>query len=195
MSIQPSVIVKADSGASNHYFRKKYLGALKNVKQMTSGPIVKLPDSSTIQSTKEGNIPLHSSLSPTATKAHIFDNLTNSSLLSIGQLCDDGCTAALDKRFLRIFKNDICIIAGRRNRRDGLWDVSIPVSDNPDEITKISSCTVNAIIRKDTSTKELAEYLYACCGSPSVSTLVKAIHKGNFISWPGIDNINFIKVC
>jgi hypothetical protein len=154
---------------------------------------VKLPDSSTIQSTKEGNIPLHSSLSPTATKVHIFDNLTNFSLLYIGQLCDDDCTAVLDKRFLRVFKNDSCIITGRRNRRDGLWDVSIPVSDSPDEITKISSCAVNAIIRKDTSKKELAEYLYACCGSPSVSTFVQAIRKGNFITWPGIDTINFIK--
>ena len=35
----------------------------------------------------------------------------------------------------------------------------------------------------------LAQYLHACAGFPPVSTFVKAIANGNFITWPGITNI------
>jgi hypothetical protein len=47
-----------------------------------------------------------------------------------------------------------------------------------------------AIIRKDQTKTELAQYLYGCCSSPAVSTWKKAIKNGNFITWPGIDTIS-----
>ena len=53
---------------------------------------------------------------------------------------------------------------------------------------------INYIITKDKSKLELAQYLHASIFSPTTSTLQKAILKGNFIGWPGIEDINFEKV-
>ena len=40
---------------------------------------------------------------------------------------------------------------------------------------------------------ELAQYLYACLFAPAIPTLEEAIRRGNLITFPGIDNINFKK--
>ena len=151
------------------------------------GPVVTLPNLSTIQATKKGNINLHPSLSPEATTAHVFEDLTNTSLLSIGQLCDDDCTAIFDKCAMRIVKNGMTIVQGTRNVNDGLWDVSLPVQ--PTAPTSVA----NAIIKKSATHAELADYLYACCGSPPLRTFLRAIKNGNLITWPGIRDIDFNK--
>ena len=41
---------------------------------------------------------------------------------------------------------------------------------------------------------ELAQYLHACAFSPVISTFQKCINKGNFLSWPGIEKLNFNKL-
>ena len=40
----------------------------------------------------------------------------------------------------------------------------------------------------------MARYLHACAFSPAISTFQKAINKGFFITWPGIDTLNFKKI-
>ena len=100
----------------------------------------------------------------------------------------------LDKNEINIFKNNKCIIKGKRNKADGLWD--IPLQPNPHTISKPSReprHTANAIIRKSQAKTELAEYLYGCCGSPAVSTFIHVIKNENFLSWPGIESVSFTK--
>jgi hypothetical protein len=150
-----------------------------------------LPDSTNIQASHSGQLTLHPSLSTTAKTAHILDGMTNSSPVSIGQLCDDNCVAVLDKRKLQIFKNNQCILKGGRNTNDGLWDISIPLpppSSTPVQ-TQAKKQQLNAIIRKDISKTQLVQYLHGCCGSPVVSTWNKAVRNGNFVTWPGIDTL------
>ena len=55
----------------------------------------------------------------------MLEGLSNASLLSIGQLCDDDCVAVFDKGHLRIFKQGILILKGQRNLIDGLWDIDV----------------------------------------------------------------------
>jgi len=103
-------------------------------------------------------------------------------------------TVLLDKNEINIFKNNKCIIKGKRNKADGLWD--IPLQSIPNIISE--PCpnfqhTANAIIRKSQAKIELAEYLYGCCGSPAISTFIYAIKNGNFLSWPGIESVSFTK--
>ena len=160
-----------------------------------------LPDSTSIQATHSGQLPLHPSLSAKAKTAHVLAGITNASLISIGQLCDDNCIAVLDKRKLNVFKNNECILQGARNTADGLWDIAIPtvVSSSQTVLSSQTASTkhvqlskpqANAIIRKDLTKKQLVQYLYACCGSPVVSTWKKAIKNGNFITWPGIATLS-----
>lgn len=49
-------------------------------------------------------------------------------------------------------------------------------------------------MNKTQSKTHLAKYLYGCVFSPVTSTLKTAIGKGNFVTWPGIDSLNFTKL-
>ena len=87
--------------------------------------------------------------------------------------------AILDKKKLHVFKQDELVLEGNRNRSDGLWDVPFP------------DVKVNYIIQKDQIKVELTQYLHGCAFSPSISTFQTAINRGNFITWPGIEEIKF----
>ena len=172
-------IMKADSGASSTYIRPAHQHHLKNIQQLRHGPTAILPDNTKIRASSRGSLILHDSLK---TSALIYPGLTNESLLSIGQLCDQGCIAIFDKQKLSIIRHGKQILTGNRNLKDGLWDV-------PFKEQKINQ--VNYIIAKDKSKSDLAKYLHGCAFSPVISTFQKCINKGNFITWPGIDDINF----
>jgi hypothetical protein len=186
------IFAKADSGASSHYFKTSDTPVLTNIRRTPYGPNVMLPDSTNIQATHVGQLTLHPRLSAKAQTAHGLDGITNASLVSIGQLCDDNCIAVLDKKQLKVFKNNECVLKGARNQHDGLWDIAIPMKTQPSHLTKplLNKHQINAIIRKDISKTQLVQYLHGCCGSPVVSTWKKAIKNGNFITWPGIDTLS-----
>jgi len=180
--ISHNPILKADSGATQTYLQLKHANFLQDKYRLSNGPHATLPDNTQIQATMQGKLPLHPSLSPTAL---VYPNLNNESLLCIGQLCDDGCIAIFEKLKLSIVKNGKIILSGHRNFVDGLWDV--PFQQN--KIHKI-----NYIISRDKSKTELAQYFHGCAFSPVISTFQECIRKGNFISWPGIDDLNFKKL-
>jgi hypothetical protein len=145
---------------------------LSNLQPTPFGPSVTLPDGTAIQATHSGQLPFHSCLSQSTKKAHFLDGITNSSLISIGQLCDDNCIAILYKHKIEVYKNKTRVLTGTRNTTDGLWDIPIPSMLSPtvhSADTKPSQ-KVNAIICKDQTKIQLAQYLYGCCGSPVVST-------------------------
>jgi len=172
------ITVKADSGASKHYFRKSDIACLTKITPIP-GPSVYLPDMTAIKITHKGTLPINN-LSQHAKTVNILPELKSSSLLSLGQLCDDNCQVLLQKQDLRVFKNNKTIIKGKRNLTDGLWDVNIPSVDNTN-VQKIS-----VIIHKNTSKRDLVQFYHAACFSPSKATFIKAIRNGNFQSWPGL---------
>ena len=91
------------------------------------------------------------------------------------------------------------LLKGYRNYKDGIWDV--PLHDNErisrnnniqahnDNIVKM-----NYIVQNDKAKFKLAQYLHACAFSPPMSTFQEYIRRGNFITWPGIEEINFSKL-
>ena len=89
----PTVVAKADSGASKHYFRPQDINVLDNIID-EDGPTVALPDNTTLHATKSGTLPI-TGVSNSAKKVHIIPKLSSSSLISMGQLCDDDCDVHL----------------------------------------------------------------------------------------------------
>ena len=67
-------------------------------------------------------------LSADAKTAQILPKLSSSSLISLGQLCDDDYLVVLHKKVLLAIKDKEIILRGIRNPVDRLWD--IPVSKN-----------------------------------------------------------------
>ena len=93
----PHYILKGDSGATNHYVSTDTLPILSNIYK-NENINVQLPDNTTLSSTHTGTIKIPH-LSNTATTVHILPGLQNTSLMSLGQLADDGCVILLNKKY------------------------------------------------------------------------------------------------
>ena len=137
---------------------------------------VGLPDKSCRKIRAKGDMSLHPFLSKEANTGYVLDNLKSVLLLSAGQLCDNGCKVILEENKATIIKNNHVLLEGERNYTDRLCDIEKPII----EMKNATKHYVNAIIRKDTSKKELADYLYECCFSPPLSIFKIAINNGNF---------------
>ena len=70
---------------------------MTDIKDTHNVPTLQLPNNYTMNEAKTENIPLPVSLIIHANKANIFDGLQGASLISLGQLFEDDCTAILDK--------------------------------------------------------------------------------------------------
>ena len=133
-----ALLMKADTGASGHYVasKDKHKIGIKNLRRTTTPKVVLLPNQETIQSTHDSElvIPIVSHQSKSAT---IFPNLTNASLLSIGKLCDDDCTAIFTKEDMKVMKEKEIVLEGKRNKEDGLWDVQLNDTPAPEQLNAI----------------------------------------------------------
>ena len=92
-----AIILKSDTGATRNYIRGQDTIILNNPVPTNTGLRVRLLDSSVIQPTLSGNLPLQM-LPSTATQAHACPNFKSASLLSIRQLCNSNCSALFKKR-------------------------------------------------------------------------------------------------
>ena len=90
------IVAKADSGASQHYFREKDSVCLNNI-IAESGPTITLPDGGSLESKEVGNLPIEG-LSKKTKKIRILPDLKSASLISLGQHCDDNCTVVLTQK-------------------------------------------------------------------------------------------------
>ena len=117
-------MAKGDSAASHHYWREKDAHVLSDISD-SPGPPVLIPDGTTITSTKKGILPISQQLSQKGSTAMILPGLSSASLISIGQLCDDGCKVFLNEKTLLAVKDDKVVLKGIRNRTDNLWDIPV----------------------------------------------------------------------
>ncbi len=146
---------------------------LLDVTPAKSPIVVTLPDGSTISSTHTAllNLP---ELPAAARRCHVFPALSpTGSLLSIGQLCDQGCHALYDKDTVSIFHGNKLILQGLRSPVTRLWMVDL----SPNNVAA-------TVISNESQAKTVA-FLHAALGSPVVSTLIAAIDKG-FVDWPAL---------
>ena len=84
------------------------------------------------------------------------------------------------KRNIYVIQNKKVILKGKRNFKDGLWDVDLsPKSSGikkqeqnlgPTHGESYNICTINYIVQKDKTKLELAQYLHACAFSPNIPT-------------------------
>ena len=99
--------------------------------------MITIPDSGTLQENKHVSLPLPSTLSPAATITTIVPGLKSSSLLSLGQLCDYGCSLFINKQNMYAIKDKEVVIEADRNHRYGLWDIIAP--SYPNEKTSVQA--------------------------------------------------------
>ena len=66
---------------------------------------MQLPNIEVIVATEAGKLSFGDESSPTAKRAMVLPKLTSANLISIGQLCDDGCSIILDKTNMLAIKS------------------------------------------------------------------------------------------
>ena len=102
------------------------------------------------------------------------------SLLSVGQLCDDNCTAIFSKDKYTIYnKQNEPVITSLHNHSTGLYEQSIP-RNNTRTIHQANT------ILPTTNLQEHIKYLHQCAFSPTPRTWIQAVKKGHFKTWPGV---------
>ena len=131
--------------------------------------------------TSHSGLLLYDSLSNEAKISNILPQLQSTSLVSLGQLCDDDCEVNLYKKFLHVIKGQKEIMKGCKNSTDGLWDIPIPIT-----LKSPKNQHVSVIIQNGTDKKDLFQFYRLACFSPTIATFVKVVKNGNFISWPGL---------
>ena len=170
-----------DTGATHHFFTKSSTPSLSNVHLVADGIRVLLPNNAVIESTHKANINIPT-LPPAATTAHLFPSLASGNLLSVGQLCDYGCTAQIDKDTATISFQNHPILRGTRNPNTKLWHLN----NTSSTATSPTSPSVNASIGTP-STAARIRFYHAALFSPPLSTLTQAIRSGFLATFPGLD--------
>ena len=158
----------------------------------TQHPVtVQLPDGRTTTSTHEGRLPFP--LPASATSCHIFPSF-NGSLLSIGKMCDAGLHAHFTATDVYITtRAGHQVLHGRRTQDLPLWMFAL---DNPTGMAPVPTASMSATATALPTTPAMAPvlvphqaatvtplptardnvaFLHACMGSPSISTLERAV--------------------
>ena len=135
---------------------------------------VELPDKSIIESTHTGHLPIEG-LPLDATRAYLFPDLGDTSLISIGQLCDHGYQAHFTATSVDITRSDRVILQGTRNDETrGLWMLSIPAQSRA---MAVNHCA---------APEQQVAFAHAALFSPAISTLKTALARGYLPPFPGL---------
>jgi hypothetical protein len=181
-----------DTAATGNYVTTSC--PVTNQQPTQHGVDVILPDGSSITSTHTALLQLPHILPIGARTAHIFPGLKSGSLISIGQLCDHGCSATFDSTQVRIHYQDKIIMTGTRSHvTNHLWILELddaPISypsNEPQDILEPSIGTANNLMSYDTIAERIAFY-HASLFSPVISTWCDAIDNGHFTTWPELSS-------
>ena len=121
-----NVLINADTGTTGHFIALKDINILTDVQPVTPSEAMKIvmPDGQKLNSTLTGNLIIPHL--PIPSRVHAFPSLWGS-LLSIGQLCDQGLIAIYDKEYVYIVNletNDV-VLTGIRDPSTKLWMIAI----------------------------------------------------------------------
>jgi hypothetical protein len=154
-----------DSGCTSNFLSA---AAPCSDKQAAHVPLnVNMPNGTTIQSSHTCNL-LLKDLTPQARQAHILPGLVHNSLISVGQLCDNGCSVTFTQDQVTVSKDKKCVMYGSRDPKSRLWRVDLKKRFETNQV----QCNH---AHDNNNQKDLINHLHAACFSPVKSTWITAI--------------------
>jgi hypothetical protein len=143
-------------------------------------------------------------LSAKATQADSFEDFP-SSLMSVGQVSDDGTVSIFTKDGVTVHKEDNVLITCQGKPiligiRDKHGRYRIPLMQQkgqwqprkPSKKARQTLCQANSVYDLP-SIKQAIKWMHAVCGYPVKSTWIKAVKAGNFVGWPLLREKNINK--
>ena len=137
-----------------------------------------------MMSTQEAELDLPS-LPLAARKIHLLPELTAGHLISVGQFTDAGCSAHFYHNRCEIYYQDKLVLYGHRSGPNQLW-----LFDHENPTGKSTAGQANALrpasLPSKTKSADIVAFHHASLGSPSLSTLQKALDAGYLPGFPGL---------
>lgn len=130
-----------------------------------------------------------------ALQIYVVPALKTKSLMSLGQLCDAGCTVHLTSTTLNVLYKGTCILQGTRTQESRLWHVQLERAPEPPVIpptTLQETVEHTAYLAAGGSTPaHLVAFHHASLGAPALTTLEKALRLNYVTGFPGltVDNL------
>jgi hypothetical protein len=114
--------------------------------------------------------------------------MENNSLLSVGQLCDEGYSVLFNTNGVKILnEKQKIIMQGSRDHATGLWRINLLQTNPTCNISQPPSqphTSNNVYVLRNSGA--LVNYLHKEMSSSTKSDLVHAIKKGHLTTWPGL---------
>jgi hypothetical protein len=126
-------------------------------------------------------------LNAAASKEHVSPGMANHSLLSVGQLCDEGYIVTFKQASVTICDSEKSqILNGPRDLDTGFWRINLKQTYN-----NIPEPIANNVYELR-NTGALVHYLHKALFSPTKSAMLQTVKDGHLITWPGLteDAIN-----
>jgi hypothetical protein len=167
-----------DSGCTGHFLlvNAQCLNKVKSQTPLT----VRLPNGATMESyhTDELNIP---QLNAAASIAHVFPGVANHSLLSVGQLYNEGYIVTFKDASVTVCNSQKFQIMSRpRDLDTGLWRINLK-QDNQQIHQPVANNVYELL-----NTGALVHYLHKALFRPMKSALLQAVKNGHLVTWPGL---------
>ena len=176
----------ADTGCTSHFFTID--APYQNTRNAPAAITIQNPNGTTMHSDTIADIVLPNmppDFPSTALQVYVVPDLHTKSLLSLGQLCDAGCTITLTSTTLEVLYHGTCILQGTRTPLTRLWHVAI--GDQPDSTAPPPSPTHSAYLAAGGATPaHLVAFHHASLGAPALSTLEKALRLNYITGFPGL---------
>jgi hypothetical protein len=129
-------------------------------------------------------------LSKAASAAHIFSAMEKNSLLSVGQLCDEGYSVLFTISDVTILDSkQKTLLKGSQDSNTGLWRINLCKKKVQTKFgtappQKQVSASNNMYALRNTGA--ILNYLHKAMFSCTTSALIHAVNKGHIATWPGL---------
>ena len=180
-----------DTGTSHHNLALGDSNPKHYTPYATNTPQVMIPNGTNITAHAKYNLQLPH-VSKQASEADILPTFKHS-LISVGQLCDDNCTATFSKHRCTIYnQHNELVITGIQNPDTGLYEQEMTITTHRHRHKERIPVRYKRQTQKANATlptknlQEQIKYLHQCAFSPTTRTWIKAVQKGHFKTWPGV---------
>jgi hypothetical protein len=176
--LKPHETAIMDSGCTGQFllFNAPCSNKVKSQTPLT----VCLPNGATMESshTPHLNIP---HLNAASSLAHVFPGMANHSLISVGELCNEGYVVTFKDASVTVCDSqEFQILRGPRDLDTGLWRINLK-QDNQ----QIHQPVANNMFELS-NTGELVHYLHKALFSPTKSAFLQAVKNGHLVTWPSL---------
>jgi hypothetical protein len=137
---------------------------------------VRLPNGATMESSHTADLDIPG-MNTAASKTHVSPGMAHHSLLSVGQLCNEGYIVTFQQDTVTICNSDNSkLLSGPRDANTGLWRINLKQTNKhiPDPIAN------NMYELRNTGA--LIHYLHKALFSPTKAAMLQAVKDGHLIT-------------